>query len=96
MDDKTVEFLDWFEGVDQDLYTVFQIDVREKETGKVRKVPAYMLDDFNPNLLNCSTVYFESYSSNNPHFGKYVIEEDSMEEDSTEKLKRQVKKNFED
>ncbi len=91
VDDETIKFLDWFEGVDQDLYSVFEIDVRKKETGEVIRVPSYMIDNFNPSLLNENTIFFERYSSINKYFGEYVKEEDDMDSDSTEKLKRQIK-----
>jgi hypothetical protein len=91
VDDETLEFLDWFEGVDQDLYSVFEIEVREQEKGKVLRVPTYMLDNFNPDLLNENTIYFKSYSSVNQFYEEYVKEEDSMEPYCTDKLKRQIK-----
>ena len=50
-----------------------------------------MIDNFNPSLLNENTIFFESYSSINKYFGEYVKEEDDMDSDSTEKLKRQIK-----
>jgi len=84
-------FLDWFEGVSDSLYSVFKIDVRENTTGKVHSVPAYLLDNFKPELLE-SRHFFESYSSVNEFYGEYKKDEDSLDE--TLKLLKQVKNGF--
>lgn len=89
VDDTTVKFLDWFEGVEDDLYKVYEIQVKEKSTGVIHQVPAYMLDNFKPELLSDSVHVFESYSSKNEFYGEYKKEEDSM--DATDKLLLQVK-----
>ncbi len=96
VDDETLEFLDWFEGVSDSLYTAFKIDVREKTTGRVHSVSAYLLDDFKPELLvledGSSRHLFENYASINEMYGEYKKEEDSLDE--TQKLLKQIKNGF--
>ena len=91
VDNQTLEFLDWFEGVSDSLYTVFRIDVQENTTGEVHSVLVYLLDDFKSELLE-SVHLFESYTSINEFYGEYKKEEDSMNE--TQKLLKQVKNEF--
>jgi hypothetical protein len=46
-----MEFLDFFEMIDDDLYSKVTIDVRETNTGTVHQVSCYVLDGFKENLL---------------------------------------------
>ena len=91
VDDETLKFLDWFEGVEDNLYTVVPIEVEEKSSGKRHQVPAYMLADFKVDLL-AEQHFFESYSSVNEFKGEYKKSEDSMDE--TKKLLAEVKADF--
>lgn len=90
MDAETLEFLDWFEGVSDNLYTVHQIEVRDQNTNEVHTVGAYLLDNFKAELLSEAKHLFETYSSVNEFYGEYKKSEDSMDE--TDKLLKQVKK----
>lgn len=89
VNDETLKFLDWFEGVEENLYKVYKIEVMEKSTGISHQVPAYMLDGFKSELIEGSVHYFESYSSRNEFYEEYKKEEDSM--DATDKLLMQIK-----
>ena len=79
-----------FEGVEINLYSFIRIEVKDKVSGNRRTVSTYILDNFNPELLNERTHFFERYSSINGIFGEYKKEEDNI--DDSDKLLKQVKK----
>lgn len=89
IDEETKQFLDSFEGVDDNLYSIFQIEVKDK-SGAIHLCSTYILDNFNEELLNDSTILFDNYSSINPYFGEYRKNHDTPE--NLHLLLQQVKK----
>ena len=74
-DQAAKDFLDEFEGVEDNMYTLIKIDVKDNTTGTIHQVYAYLLDQFKESLLEGS-VLLENYSSINPYYGSYKIEDD--------------------
>ena len=92
VDNSTKEWLDWFEGVSDNLYACKKIDIRENKNGQVHQAYAYLLEGFKEELLSENTILFESYSSKNEIFPEYEKYEDTP--DSTFNLLKQLKKDF--
>jgi len=90
IDQETKLFLDYFEGVEDNLYKMQEIEVIEKETDSVQVCSTYILDNFNESLINNETILFENYSSVNSYFGEYKKNHDTPENVNT--LLKQVKK----
>ncbi len=88
VDQEAKEFLDEFEGVEDNLYTVIKIDVKDNKTGTIQQVYAYLLDQFKESLLE-GAVLLDNYSSINPHYGSYKIDEDKPE--NNEFVLKQIK-----
>lgn len=79
IDKEAKEYLDWFEGVDDGLYIPLPIQVVDKKTGQVHQVYCYMVNNFNPDLLNENTILFENYSSKNEFYSEYKKSDDTPE-----------------
>jgi hypothetical protein len=90
IDQETKLFLDYFEGVEDNLYKMQEIEVIEKETDSVQVCSTYILDNFNESLINNETILFENYSSVNSYFGEYKKNHDTPE--NVNILLKQVKK----
>ena len=71
IDDETKKFLDFFEGVDDNLYSIYEIEVKCKKTGQIHIASSYLLNNFHHNLLTIDTILFETYSSINKYFAEY-------------------------
>ncbi len=78
VDQECKDFLDEFEGVEDNIYTLIKIDVMDSNTGTIQQVYAYLLDQFKESLLE-GAIMLENYSSINPHYGSYKIEDDKPE-----------------
>jgi len=90
IDQETKLFLDYFEGVEDNLYKMQEIEVIEKETDSVQVCSTYILDNFNESLINNETILFENYSSVNSYVGEYKKNHDTPE--NVNILLKQVKK----
>lgn len=79
IDEEAKKYLDEFEGVHENLYSVFTIDVIDKKTNQVHQACSYLLDNYKENLLNENTVLFENYSSINKYHSVYQKRSDTPE-----------------
>ena len=78
VDKAAKEWLDEFEGVQDNIYSVLPVEVRDHKSGALQRPYAYLLDKFRHDLLD-SRVLFESYSSINDHYGPYNTKDDRPE-----------------
>lgn len=78
IDQETKDFLDYFEGIEDGLYSIQSIEVIEEESNATHVCLTYFLEDFNENLLQ-SQVFFDNYSSINSFYGEYKKSEDTPE-----------------
>lgn len=76
IDDKAKQFFDDFEGVNENLYSPFLIDVKNKTSGELHQCVTYLLDNFRPEILNEKTILFESYTSKNEFLPEYQKKDD--------------------
>jgi hypothetical protein len=74
VDEDAKQFLDDFERVKDNLYTVMKIEVKDSNN-QIHQVDAYLLDKYKENLLD-DRVLFESYSSVNSHYKPYTIKKE--------------------
>lgn len=79
IDEAAKKYLDEFEGVEENLYSVFTIDVIDEKTNQMHQVFSYLLDNFRKDLLNENTVLFESYSTVNKYYPTYQKRKDTPE-----------------
>lgn len=80
IDEETKQFLDYFEGVDDNLYKIKEIEVEAVDNQQMDNIQVcctYILDDFNEKLLTDETILFENYSSVNSYFGEYKKNHDT-------------------
>jgi hypothetical protein len=89
IDEETKQFLDYFEGVEDNLYKIYDIEVIDRETKINHVCSAYFLDNFNQTLLTDSTILFDNYSSINSYFDEYKKGHDTPE--NLNNLLKQVK-----
>ena len=90
IDEKTKLFLDDFEGVQNNLYKLQEMEVIDIETDFVQVCSTYVLDNFNETLITNETILFDNYSSVNSYYGEYKKSHDTPENINI--LLKQVKK----
>ena len=90
IDEKTKLFLDDFEGIQDDLYKLQEMEVIDIETDFVQVCSTYVLDNFNETLITNETILFDNYSSVNSYYGEYKKSHDTPENINI--LLKQVKK----
>ena len=89
VDQKTVDFLDDFEGIHDNFYSKKLIKVKDQSTDQLHEAYCYVLEDFNESLLN-DEYLTNDYDSNNKYNLKYKKSSDTA--DRTCSLVQQVKK----
>lgn len=89
IDKETLDYLDDFEGVEQDIYKRKLITVKSKQSDQIEEIFCYVFDNFRSNLVNDSTLFMESYDTNNRFNRPYVKFRDTT--DSTDNLVKHMK-----
>ena len=79
IDDETKIYLDYFEGCEEDLYSIFKINVKNVNTEEVHDAYVYLLDDFKESLVDENTYFLDNYTSKNEFYGEYNKEDDSSD-----------------
>mgnify|MGYP002785422937 CR=1 FL=1 len=79
IDQETKNYLDYFEGVEEEIYSVKSLEIRDNKTGVLHNCYAYVIENFRPELIGENAVFFENYSSINQFYPEYKKCEDTPE-----------------
>ena len=89
VDQKTLDFLDDFEGIEENFFSKKLIDVKDQTSNELHEAYCYVLEDFNESLLDDEYLISE-YDTNNKLNLPYKKEGDTPSRTNT--LVQQVKK----